>query len=217
MRRALLVEGRTDLHVVGQLLNRAWGRVDFGFDLIDAQGVAGALDQLGVRVRAGGSEAIVGAVLDADDDPGGRWAGVRSRLVAAGYPSVPSKRPVDGLLVPANGPLGLARVGVWIMPDNLVPGMIEDFLCALVGNDPLMAHAEAVVDDLIERERNRFDPARRRGKAIVHSYLAWQVEPGLPCGLAVKSRVFDADHALARRFVGWVEALFGRPGPHPAH
>ena len=50
-----------------------------------------------------------------------------------------------------------------------------------------------------------------RAKAEVHTWLAWQAEPGRPLGLALTRRYLDADHALAQRFHDWLVALFEIP------
>lgn len=209
----LLVEGRDDENVVGQILLRHYpeGIGGFGFHFVgsrDEIGVRGVLKQLPIRARL---DAIVGAIVDADGDPRARWQSIRDRLLAVGYRDLALDPARPGLIVPADPARGLARLGVWIMPDNLAAGALEDFLRTLASSDPLMARAERVVDDIVADGCARFDPATARSKAIVHSYLAWQAQPGQPYGLAVKARVFEVDHPLARSLVEWLVELFGAP------
>lgn len=100
------------------------------------------------------------------------------------------------------------RCGVWVMPDNAQGGMLEDFLLALIPEaDVLLAHARQTISTLPEQ---RFVPAHRT-EAEVHTWLAWQAEPGTPPGLALTRRYLDADHALAQRFHDWLVALFEIP------
>ena len=47
-----------------------------------------------------------------------------------------------------------------------------------------------------------------RSKALIHTWLAWQEDPGTPLGLAVTKRYLDGDHALAQQFVQWLLRLF---------
>ena len=53
----------------------------------------------------------------------------------------------------------------------------------------------------------RFDPDVI--KAEVHSWLAWQGEPGKPYGQAMMARYFQHDAAVAARFVAWFRRLYG--------
>jgi hypothetical protein len=45
-------------------------------------------------------------------------------------------------------------------------------------------------------------------KALIHTWLAWQEEPGTPLGLAIKRQYFAGDAPLAAEFVNWLKRLF---------
>ena len=45
-------------------------------------------------------------------------------------------------------------------------------------------------------------------KAIVHSWLAWQKEPGLPFGTALNASFLDHKSPFALPFLKWMHALF---------
>jgi hypothetical protein len=45
-------------------------------------------------------------------------------------------------------------------------------------------------------------------KAQLHTWLAWQDEPGTQLGLAVKRRYLQGDAPLAADFVHWLKRLF---------
>ena len=47
-----------------------------------------------------------------------------------------------------------------------------------------------------------------RIKAVLHSWLAWQREPGLPYGTALKARFFEADLAVAKESAKWFKAVY---------
>lgn len=53
----------------------------------------------------------------------------------------------------------------------------------------------------------RFDE-KDRPKALVHTYLASQKQPGTPMGLGIRKLYFDAQAELAIRFVSWVRSTF---------
>jgi hypothetical protein len=145
----------------------------------------------------------VGFVLDADNAPASRWESVAGRLRRTGVVSPAS--PVPGGFV-GESVKYKARVGVWMMPDNRSGGILEDFLRSLVAEaDILIGHAQSSTAE-----------ARRLGaqfrevdapKAILHSWLAWQKDPGLPYGTAIGSRYFKHDAPAAAAFAAWVQRL----------
>jgi hypothetical protein len=45
-------------------------------------------------------------------------------------------------------------------------------------------------------------------KARIHTWLAWQENPGLPFGTAITARYFGADSQEALKFVNWFNLLF---------
>jgi hypothetical protein len=97
------------------------------------------------------------------------------------------------------------------MPDNQRDGKLENFLAELIAaDDPLIGHAQKATAE-----------ARGLGatfsvpdviKAEVHSWLAWQDEPGKPYGQAMMARYFQHDAAVAARFVAWFRRLYGLDG-----
>ena len=98
-------------------------------------------------------------------------------------------------------------VGVWLMPNNRDPGTLETFLHSLVPeSDTLMHRAVSVVDGIPPTER-RF-PSHRLQHARLHTWLAWQEEPGRPFGQAVTKRYLDAGRAPAPLFASWLQRLF---------
>ena len=84
----------------------------------------------------------------------------------------------------------LPRLGIWIMPNNQTSGILEDFLRFLVPQpNILFDHAKASVAAIPEGER-RFKQLTEP-KAVVHTWLAWQEDPGLPFGTAITARFLD--------------------------
>jgi uncharacterized protein DUF3226 len=91
------------------------------------------------------------------------------------------------------------------MPDNASEGMMETFASALVpAADACWAHARATVVGLPDTAR-RFDVDRCADKASLHTWLAWQEEPGCRTGLAVSRNLLRADTVATAALIGWIE------------
>jgi hypothetical protein len=117
---------------------------------------------------------------------------------------VPKRLSGEGMIVPA--PPHRPWFGAWIMPDNASSGALEDFSARLVReNDALWSRAGDAIDG-IPHELRRFT-AGQRGKAHIHTYLAWQKSPGSPMGQAITQGNLDAQAPLATAFVGWLRRL----------
>jgi hypothetical protein len=204
-RSVLLVEGRDDREVVFQFCNRRGiANRDF-FDVHASEGYPNIRLDLCVRVKTG--PPMVGAVFDADADLSLRWREMASALRALGY-EVPEMPTAGGTLLAAPAGSSYSSVALWLMPDNHVAGMLEDFLQMLVPpGDALLSHAQGVVDCLPER---RFD-ALHRSKAVVHTWLAWQEEPGTPLGLAITRKYLDAGSEVGASFEAWLRSAFQIP------
>ncbi len=199
---ALLVEGKDELHVLSQLLEHH--QVPENFRIKNKEGIDVLLETLDVELIAGGLERL-GVVIDADTAPTSRWQSLRSIFAQSGCP-LPDQADPLGTIVELSG-RRLARVGVWVMPDNAAEGMLEDFARSLVPpGDALLVFAEECVDEVIARDC-RFRPSYR-SKALIHTGLSWQKEPGTPLGLAIKNHELDAGADYALPLMGWLRRLF---------
>lgn len=219
-RNVLLVEGQDDLHVVLQLYRKMTG-TDPNFCIRDMRGLSNLLADMNNEIR---NRDIVGIIVDADrDDESGqpsnaaaaRWDEVIGKLEQIGI-TVPPER-ADGVVIlgKPDGASRLARVGVWVMPDNEHPGEIEDFINTMIPSDAkarLLAKdyidralAEISLDDDIERLR---EGKRLRGE--VHAWLATRRRPR-HLGAAIEAAYLDTDGELCQRFTAWLRRLFGEP------
>jgi hypothetical protein len=143
----------------------------------------------------------LGLVLDADDKGPARWASLRDSFALEGL-DLPPQPERDGTVL--EGPDG-RRIGLWLMPDNTVAGALEDFLLTLIPEGDLRQHAEA---STVKARTLGSLPAKDHSKGVVHAWLAWQREPGLPLGIAIKGKFLGHESPLASRFVGWFQRLF---------
>jgi hypothetical protein len=206
----LLVEGKDDKHVVTHLCIRH-GLPTIAIREPNEDGEGGGIDELLAGITRRLREPRVrtfGMVVDADQDLPARWQALRNRLLPFGYASFPATPPQEGWVSAESLPM---RVGVWLMPDNQLPGILEDFVAQLIPpDDALRGKAEAILAE-IEREGLRRYSATQRPKALIHTWLAWQETPGQPMGTAITARSLSHDSPLATTFVAWLRRLFALP------
>ncbi len=215
----LYVEGKDDLAVICQLATirdvgcrldeKGVVRPKFRVEEYDTDGKAirgidSLLRMLPVRLKLDDYDRL-GVVVDADDDVATRWEGLRAIFLRAGYASTPLQPDPDGTIIEEPE---LPRIGVWIWPDNVSTGMLEDFAATMIrSDDSLIGKARQTVDEVIRIDR-RF-PEGYGQKAVIHTWLAWQSRPGRPQGMAILVRDFDPDSSVATHFLAWLSRLFG--------
>ena len=142
------------------------------------------------------SPEIIGVVLDADDNVESRWQSIRDKLQDYPY-RLPDAPDPGGTIVEAVEDLPRPRLGFWLMPNNVDPGMLEDF-CRQLAPDDAIAYAEHCVTEAREKSFATFREVHR-SKAVVHTYLAWQDEPGRPLGQSITARVLRPDTGQSPR------------------
>ena len=150
------------------------------------------------------SDAALGVIFDADDNPIGRWNRIRGQVLQF-FPDFPEIPPPNGLVISnADG----KRFGVWMMPDNQQEGMLETFLRLLVPtrDGQLWEHAVAATD-MADRHGRTYTDAHR-DKANIHCWLAWIDPPGQSFGGALRARTLDANAPAAMAFANWFIDLF---------
>jgi len=199
----LLVEGKDDKHVTLSLLQHH--KVPETFQVKETDGIDSLLENLTVRLLLTDQKRL-GVVVDADLSVESRWDAIIARLRVAGYEGLPDKPIPGGTIITPPDDLHPV-VGVWIMPDNLLPGLLEDFVKFLVpAGDPLFDRARGCVSG-IPPEQRRF-PSASTSKAELHTWLAWQEYPGRPLGQAITTKYLNPESEHAVRFVAWLKQLF---------
>lgn len=206
-KRILLVEGANDKHVILAIQGRRELRFLDKDEIIDCKDCGQLLSGFPVRLNESDISQL-GVVMDADVSLPNRWSELRSMLIAAGYLTVPPLPSEQGTVIEPPAESILPRVGIWLMPDNRNSGILEDFLGFLVPADcRLMAYAQTVVANLPEK---RFSPVAGP-KALIHTWLAWQEEPGRPLGQSITAKFLDAGVPQVDAFVEWLRRLFDAP------
>ena len=215
-RSNLRVEGLDDRHALVHLLirngidyeQRPWAAWLPSIEEVKG-GKPEVLANMERLVRASSNKQI-GFVLDADNSVKDTWSAIRSRLLQVGV-DLPPALPIQGFVGESSE--YRARVGVWLMPDNEQEGAhgegtLERFLETLVSEaDPLLPYASEATQQAKTKHGAKYRDVDVR-KAELHAWLAWQEEPGLPYGTAIKARYFRHDTPVATRFVAWFRRLF---------
>lgn len=204
-KRTLLVEGPDDQHVLMHICgNRSIGELD---SIKTHGGVDTLLESIPVYLKAAGDAEVVGIVIDADTDVAARWDSLRNHLSRVGYANVPIVPNANGTII--DPPIGklLPRVGIWIMPDNQTEGILEDFLRFLVPpSSRLFDHVIKSVASIASEDRLFSQFAEP--KVLIHTWLAWQEEPGKPLGTAITARYLDANVLEVDVLVDWLKRLY---------
>jgi 5S rRNA maturation endonuclease (ribonuclease M5) len=200
--KKLLVEGEDDLRALAWLLEQAgipWNPPPVSIRPYD--GIEDLLkpSTIEVQFKESGTQAV-GVLVDADRAP----ERIR-RLLEKRFPGLPETLPPEGLVhVEAGEP----RVGVWIMPDNVAPGMLESMLLRIRhgASDDLKSH----VRSSMQQACSLGAPLRpaHHDKGELHTWLAWQEPPGLQIHMAVKAKLLRPGDEVVAPFVQWFRRLF---------
>lgn len=201
----LLVEGPDDRHSVIHLMKRHginWDDPQVVLPCVyDCGGLDPLLASLGVAAKSYGRLRFV---VDANADMQNRWTRAKEALARVGV-ALPDRPSPDGIVV--EGISADWRVGAWLMPDNQNRGRLEDFLSKLIPpNDPCWDHAKEATARA--KALGATFAEEDTCKANIHTWLAWQENPGLPFGTAITARYFAVDSPEAQRFVQWFKRLF---------
>ena len=198
----LLVEGKNDQHIVWALCKHY--EIPQVFSVEQRDGIDELLASISIRAKTAGLYAL-GIMVDADGNLHSRWQAIKECLGKIGYQQLPDGPQEKGMVLQQeNKP----RIGLWIMPDNKLPGMIEDFSRFLIDEaDPLLTEAESILQQIESRRIHRYKISHR-AKALIHTWLAWQDPPGMPMGQAITVKALNPDSPIAQEFVSWLQCLF---------
>jgi hypothetical protein len=217
----LLVEGTKDLYALAELcemMGTPWKPEPVYIE--DRGGVSTLLAELHTDLEDDQASRI-GIIIDADPkfDPQGQeqaeavhraaqraYERLYNRLCTR-FPTLPPSLPADGAHSEIHDG---TRVGVWVMPDNQLKGFLETFLLTMIDSeDALIAYAGAASRAARRHLGAPFKEAQS-DKAQLHTWLAWQDEPGDSPSDAVKFRKLKPSNE-AQRFYAWFTRLFDLP------
>ncbi len=150
----------------------------------------------------------IGMVVDANEAGAtARWQAIRGILADKLSEEIVKNVPLkDGGMVINHD--NLPVIGIWIMPDNHSKGYLEHFVAGMVpDNDELWAYAEETLQALESKGLSRYSSVKRQ-KALLHTWLSWQAEPGKPLGLAVDMGYLNAREPAMNSFSAWFQSTF---------
>ncbi len=195
--RLLLVEGKNDQHVIYALCH-AYGIAENVFDVAPAGGVDQRLDSIPVRLKQSDLKRLA-VIVDADDDITRTWEPLANQIRKSAMAELPRAPDVDGTCLNLKDGI---RFGVWIMPDNRLTGILEDFVARLVPTgDCLLPQVDKFLSD-IPPENRRFS-RQKQPKSRIHAWLAVQSDPGMPLGQAITAKFLNAQADAVRPFIDW--------------
>lgn len=186
---------------IGQGIN-----IDIARDILVATGVDSLIASIRSTVDAPERE-VVGILTDANDRPDERWQSITGRLRESNRfrgTSLPASPAPEGTIIPEGS--RSPRVGIWLMPDNQVPGELEDFVAAMIPNgDPVWPRARDYIDGIPEADRRFAEGKTERAK--VHAWLAAREDPRR-MGAAIGAGDLDTGVPSCQSFTDWLRRLF---------
>jgi hypothetical protein len=154
-------------------------------------------------------------ILDADKQKGkDNETNIKSRLQQIAYRFKDyknynkkfSKINPEGLIIPKIEEL--PRIGLWLMPNNTEQGMLEDFLMKMVNvPDICIKLAEDCVICAVDENCASFKKTHF-SKAVIHTYLSWQDEPGDALALSIRQGKLSSNSPIAIKFLRWLTKVF---------
>lgn len=197
--KVLLVEGDDEFYLLLQLLeDPALAQCSIDVRIYGGTGELGrTLKALRHSAPRGFRQHVTTLAVwrDADQDPVGALREVRGALEAAGF-SAPQH---SGEFAD-----GVPRVGVFILPDGVSQGALEN-LCLASAAD---ARPMQCVDDYLtclQRTGVRLHP--NLGKTRTHAFLASREEPGLKIGEAAKAGYWDFSHPVWQPLIEFIKTM----------
>ncbi len=150
---ALFVEGPDDGAVVNAFVKKLTG-IDLATSRLvrtkdDGGGDSWALREFDQYIRER-KEGRVGVIVDRDGVDNDKWPAVRERLLALGGAA-------DGPV--ATGAIVDGRCGIWMWPDNISHGDLENFLAGILPASALMAYSTEVCGTAKETHGAEYDLA----------------------------------------------------------
>jgi hypothetical protein len=218
----LLVEGDNDIHVITHLLMTMKHKPFRGYEdtdvyknefVVNAGGKSKAKELIPSILDVPDLQHF-GIILDADESAENTWISIRNILKTNGFEEseLPKKLSPKGILIQQKGK---PTIGIWIMPDNLMPinkgeiAYLEHFYEQIIHpEDKFLTKAHSIIEEIAVDKDCNF-ALKDKQKAKIHTWLAWQTEPGNSMGISLKKKsFFDLKSAAVLNFTDWLESAF---------
>ena len=198
--RILLVEGPDDKHVVLHLRDRH--QLKSTFSIEDKEGFPNLRSSIPNEIKVNGRR-VVGILVDANDNVNDRWQAITDQLQKANI-QAPKSPNSSGTIIA--GQDGRPRVGIWLMPDNIASGELENFVTQMIPtDDPVWPRSQGYIDNIPEAER-KFSKSKTP-RAKLHAWLAAREDPR-KMGSAIGVCDLDSNGPLCQNFLAWLMRLF---------
>ena len=111
------------------------------------------------------------------------------------------------LLVEGSGDEGVIKeiLNAWNVPCPCIKACGSD--AQVFQALKLMVESESAISNIESKGLQQYTP-RHRPKAKIHTYLAWQKDPGSTLPQAIQKHYLDVSLENARPFVSWINRLF---------
>lgn len=215
--RVLLSEGQEDLRVIPELVEAndiLWeeypgnkNRYTVNIEVLDGKQRL-TPKKLQNLLGADAGLTALGLILDADESTTNTWQSIRDKCL-----QVRSLKHIDfPPMIPPEGFISQVeeskKFGIWIMPDNQSPGMLETFLAYLVPDhqSELWLYAQEAAHRAKEYDETFIES--HTDKANIYTWLAWQEPPGRQLHDAIKQKIFNPKHPKSKVFMDWFRRLY---------
>ncbi len=139
-KKVLLAEGRNDCHVVLALCE--YNALPENFGIYQCENDIGVLKRLNALIIQPDPPESIGIVIDTDEpDVSRRWQQIQQKIKNHGY-TFPEFPNASGTIISDNP--GKPDLGIWLMPNNQNPGMLEDFLIEMADQNAVSAASQCV-------------------------------------------------------------------------
>lgn len=209
---ALFVEGFHDQEFFRSLINNLDYSIGGTVNIVQYGGRSKlqlAVERILSALRSRETQAL-GIVIDADSDAEGPWNDVRELLKEVKFDPemTASLPPPDGYIGSCNIAGHSVKFGIWVMPDNISQGQLEDFVLQMVPrSDVVRPHAKRYIlslpDSIVEPNSIRLS------KHIAHAWLS-AYYPGWGFSDALEGGQLDIDANVSElsKLKLWVGMLY---------
>lgn len=209
--KRLLVEGQDDLRVIPELIGKNgiyWGakKEEAIISIQECGGYENITYDLIYTELQTGRCTHLGLMVDADDNAFLRWQSIRNAcLQIESISHLPEQIPETGLII---NTLDGKKIGVWIMPDNIIEGMLETFLGYMIPEqgEHLWQYAQQVAREA--KNKGATFKESYIDKAEIYTWLAWQDEPGRQIHQAIKYNILNPQTPKVQGFINWFKDLY---------
>lgn len=200
----IFTEGQDDCYTIIAICEKFGVIKSFGF--YDSGGKDECMKAFSVRLEASNAPEKIAIILDADENLLGKWDSIRTILkpYKVEVPKSPDEK--GSIFSFDQGDGKVIKLGVWIMPNNRINGMLED-LCIQFANKDTIKLAEDYVGECKKKGLWNCTDSHL-SKSILHAYLAVQDEPGKPIGLSIKNNNLKIQGEDVLNLMNWINNVF---------